>query len=89
VTLPADSSPGGHDSPPRPPSSDISADLDLEPALKQMHEWGLSDGDLGFAYWYQVAKLLKSASALKARVADLEAEAARKALQTGKRRKPP
>jgi hypothetical protein len=47
--------------------------LDLEPALRRMHEWGLSDGDVGYEYWHQVAKLLKSATSLKARVAELEA----------------
>lgn len=50
--------------------------LDLSVALKKMHELGLADGDLGYAYWYAVAKLLKSADQMAQRVRDLEAEVA-------------
>lgn len=47
-------------------------ELNLEPALNRMRAWALDDGDLGHEYWHHVAKLLKSASALKARVTELE-----------------
>ncbi len=35
--------------------------LDLTIALKKLHELALEEGDLGYAYWYAVAKLLKEA----------------------------
>jgi len=46
--------------------------LDLEVALTKMHELGLADGDVGYAYWHQVAELLKSASAMDTRLRELE-----------------
>lgn len=51
-----------------------SGDLDLQPALRQMHQWGLDNGDLGYAYWDETSKLLVSAQALQARLQLLEAE---------------
>ena len=42
-------------------------DLDLEPALRQMHQWGLDDGDIGYAYWHAVMQLLRAACGLDAR----------------------
>ncbi|SEA85797.1 hypothetical protein SAMN05444680_1043 [Variovorax sp. YR216] len=39
-----------------------------------MHELGLADGDVGYAYWYQVAELLKSARDMRARIHELEGE---------------
>ena len=52
----------------------MTTDLDLQPALRQMHLWGLADGDLGYAYWHGIAKLLVTAQALEARVRQAEAE---------------
>jgi|GEM_PF-2991062 len=46
--------------------------LDLEVALRTMHELGLADGDLGYAYWHQVAELLKSAADMRARLQELQ-----------------
>lgn len=28
--------------------------IDLEIALRKFHELGLEDGELGYAYWYEV-----------------------------------
>jgi hypothetical protein len=39
--------------------------LDLTIALKKLHELAQEEGDLGYAYWYAVAKLLKDAQGLK------------------------
>lgn len=50
--------------------------LDLDIALQKLHELGLEDGDLGYAYYSQVAALLKSAPTLKARVIELERQIA-------------
>jgi hypothetical protein len=55
----------------------MSDSLDLSVALKKMHELGLADGDLGYAYWYAVAKLLKDAKLMAGRICDLEAQVAR------------
>jgi len=46
--------------------------LDLTIALKKLHELAQEEGDLGYAYWYAVAKLLKDAQRLAERVRELE-----------------
>ena len=51
-----------------------SGELDLQPALRQMHQWGLDNGDLGYAYWHEISKLLISTQALEARLQHLEVE---------------
>ena len=33
--------------------------LDLDIALRKIHELALADGDLGYAYWHQVGRLLR------------------------------
>jgi len=48
-------------------------DLDLEPALRQMHSWALMEGDLGYAYWQAIASRLASVSKLERRILELEA----------------
>ncbi|MBV8380173.1 MAG: hypothetical protein JO369_05350 [Paucibacter sp.] len=47
-------------------------DLDLEPALRQMHSWALTEGDLGYAYWQAIASRLASVSRLERRISELE-----------------
>lgn len=48
--------------------------IDLEIALRKMHELGLADGDLGYAYWYQVSQLLKRAAGMQAEIDALRKE---------------
>jgi hypothetical protein len=45
--------------------------LDLDIALSRLYRMGLDDGDLGYAYWYQVRKLLQRASGMQAEIAKL------------------
>lgn len=52
--------------------------LDLESALRQMFQLGLDDGDMGFEYWHRVSELLRSVPKLRARIAELEQELARR-----------
>ncbi|RKE34691.1 hypothetical protein B0G76_0710 [Paraburkholderia sp. BL23I1N1] len=49
-------------------------DIDLEIALRKLHELGLEDGDLGYAYWYQVGQLLKRAAGMQALIDALSEE---------------
>lgn len=51
-------------------------EFDLAPALRQLHQLGLNDGDVGYEYWHRVAKSLRSVPTLRARVAELEREIA-------------
>lgn len=39
--------------------------IDLEIALRKMHQLGLEDGDLGYQYWHQVSQLLKRAAGMQ------------------------
>lgn len=48
--------------------------IDLEIALRKFHELGLEDGDLGYAYWYEVGQLLKRAAGMQARIDELSKE---------------
>jgi len=48
--------------------------IDLETALRKFHELGLEDGDLGYAYWYEVGQLLKRAAGMQARIEELSKE---------------
>lgn len=48
--------------------------MDLEIALRKFHELGLADGDLGYAYWYEVGQLLKRAAGMQARIDELSKE---------------
>ncbi|MGF6871503.1 hypothetical protein [Paraburkholderia sp. MM5477-R1] len=48
--------------------------IDLEIALRKFHELGLEDGDLGYAYWYQVGQLLKRAGGMQAQIDALSKE---------------
>ncbi|MBN3002555.1 hypothetical protein JW897_02270 [Chromobacterium alkanivorans] len=40
-------------------------DIDIDIALRKIHELGLEDGDLGYAYWYQISQLLKRAAGMQ------------------------
>jgi len=48
--------------------------IDLEIALRKIHELAMADGDLGYAYWYQVGQLLKRAADMQAEIDALSKE---------------
>lgn len=48
--------------------------IDLEIALRKIHELALADGDLGYAYWYQVGQLLRRAEGMQAEIDSLSKE---------------
>jgi len=48
--------------------------IDLAIALRKFHELDLADGDLGYAYWYEVGQLLKRAADMQARIDELSKE---------------
>lgn len=54
----------------------MSEPLDLSIALRKLHELALAEGDLGYAYWFAVARLLKDAQQMTERVSDLETQVA-------------
>lgn len=39
--------------------------INLDIALRKLHELALADGDLGYEYWHQIAQLLKRAAAMQ------------------------
>ncbi|WP_244139983.1 hypothetical protein [Caballeronia sp. BCC1704] len=59
--------------------------IDLEIALRKFQELGLEDGDLGYAYWYEVAQLLKRAEGMQARIDALIKELEQCRARLGKR----
>jgi hypothetical protein len=44
------------------------SNLDLEIALRKIHELSMADGDLGYAYWYEVGQLLRRAAGMQAEI---------------------
>ncbi len=48
--------------------------VDLEIALRKLHELGLADGDLGYEYWHRVAQLLKRAASMESEIETLSQE---------------
>lgn len=42
--------------------------LDLKIALRKIHELAMADGDLGYAYWYEVGQLLRRATDMQAEI---------------------
>ncbi|MEW9584722.1 hypothetical protein [Paraburkholderia sp. DGU8] len=52
----------------------IENQLDLEIALRKIHELALADGDLGFEYWQQVGQLLRRAAGMQAEIDALSKE---------------
>lgn len=48
--------------------------LDLEIALRKIHELSMADGDLGGEYWYAVGQLLRRAGSMQAEIDSLAKE---------------
>ncbi|MEJ2795304.1 hypothetical protein WAE56_18000 [Iodobacter sp. LRB] len=48
--------------------------INLEIALRKIHELALADGDLGYAYWHQIGQLLKQAATMQAKIDALSKE---------------
>ena len=48
--------------------------LDLDIALRKIHELALADGDLGYAYWHQVGRLLRRAAEMQGEIDALNQE---------------
>lgn len=57
--------------------------IDLEIALRKIHELALADGDLGYAYWHQIGQLLKRAAGMQAEIDALDEELERCRAQLG------
>jgi hypothetical protein len=55
---------------------EMSEQLDLSIALKKLHEIGQAEGDLGCAYWYAVAQLLRRAQQIEAQALELHHQGA-------------
>ncbi|AKZ64672.1 hypothetical protein F506_20240 [Herbaspirillum hiltneri N3] len=51
---------------------DIAPSIDLDVALKKLHQLQLVDGDLGAQYWYQISLLLKEAAQYRQRALSAE-----------------
>ena len=49
-------------------------DIDLDIALRKFQELAMADGDLGYAYWYQIGQLLKRAASMQADIDALSKE---------------
>ena len=48
--------------------------LDVDIALRKIHELAMSDGDLGYAYWYEVGQLLRRAAGMQGEIDSLTKE---------------
>lgn len=48
--------------------------VDLEIALRKLHELALADGDLGYEYWHRIALLLKRAAGMESEIEALSQE---------------
>ncbi|MPW22153.1 hypothetical protein GCT13_36305 [Paraburkholderia sp. CNPSo 3157] len=48
--------------------------IDLEIAFLKIHELALAEGDLGYAYWYQVGQLLRRAAGMQEEIEALREE---------------
>ena len=48
--------------------------IDLDIALRKLHELALADGDLGYEYWYRVSQLLKRAANMQSEIDALSRE---------------
>ena len=49
-------------------------EIDLDMALRKLHELALTDGDLGYEYWHRVAQLLKRAASMESEIEALSQE---------------
>lgn len=48
--------------------------IDLKVAFEKIHELAMADGDLGYAYWYEVGRLLRRAAGMQAEIDMLSKE---------------
>jgi|GEM_PF-1956129 len=48
--------------------------IDLKIALRKIHELAMAEGDLGYAYWYEVRQLLQRAAGMQAEIEELTEE---------------
>jgi hypothetical protein len=48
--------------------------IDLQIALRKIHELAMEDGDLGYEYWYEIGRLLKRANGMQAEIDALSKE---------------
>ncbi|MCO4879929.1 hypothetical protein VOI32_18540 [Paraburkholderia caribensis] len=48
--------------------------IDLDVALRKIHELAMADGDLGYAYWHEVGSLLRRAAAMQSEMDALSKE---------------
>ncbi|CAJ0783975.1 hypothetical protein [Ralstonia chuxiongensis] len=48
--------------------------IDLDIALRKLHELALAEGDLGYEYWYRIAQLLKRAAGMESEIEALSQE---------------
>jgi hypothetical protein len=48
--------------------------IELDVALRKIHELALDDGDLGYAYWHEVARLLRRAADMQGEIDALSKE---------------
>lgn len=53
------------------------SNLDLEVALRKIYELAMADGDLGYAYWYEVGQLLRRAAGMQVEIDSLKKEVER------------
>ena len=49
-------------------------EIDLEIALRKIHELAMADGDLGYAYWYAVGQILQRAAGMQTEINVLSKE---------------
>jgi hypothetical protein len=52
----------------------LERNMDLAIALRKIDELALADGDLGYAYWYEIGQLLRRASSMQAEIDSLSRE---------------
>jgi hypothetical protein len=50
------------------------SEIDLDIALRKIHELALDDGDLGYAYWHHVGQLLRRAVEMQGEIDALNQE---------------
>lgn len=48
--------------------------IELDIALRKLHDLALEDGDLGYEYWHRIAQLLKRAASLESEIEALSQE---------------
>lgn len=72
---------GDHDGRPPPPPAlqgntkmSLENQLDLNIALRKLHELALADGDLGYQYWHRVGELLNRAGQMQSEIDALKRE---------------